>query len=349
MNYSILNFRALLLSLIAAAAIGSAARAQDALPPAGGEIIAGLEAADFSRADAIAASYKGRYADAADLARQLTAELDSELDQARVLFMWIALNIRYDCQKLKKPPMPVQLSGASPQEVAEQIKQLREKLAEQALKSKRGVCQDYSELFAFMAQAVGLEAVVIDGNARNKQRPFSSRLGESHAWNAVKIDGQWGLLDATWAAGYVEGDCAKFVQRLAPGFFLPAPAMFAQDHWPNEPSWQLLDEPLGQEAFSAQPLLNYGQTNYRLTYFSPAAEAVPGEEELRQLRFKFVGTPPVLAVQSSTGRPIAAKSSQDEEGYLVLRFPARSLSELIIFGADGPGKPGGWLAKYKLR
>jgi hypothetical protein len=341
-----------LLSLLLLAAICTpsvTANAQDALPPVGGETITGWETADFSRADAIAASYKGRYADAADLARQLTAELDSELDQARALFMWIALNIRYDCQKLKKPTPPLQLSGASPQEVAEQLKQLREKQAEQTLKSKRGVCQDYSELFAAMAQAVGLEAKVIDGHARSKQRPFGNRLGESHAWNAVKIDGQWGLLDATWAAGYVEGDCAKFVQRLAPGFFLPAPAWFAQDHWPNEPSWQLLDEPLSQEAFSAQPLLNYGQTNYRLAYFSPAAEAVPGEEELRQLRFKFIGTPPVLAVQSSTGRPISFKSSEDEEGYLVLRFPARSLSELTIFGAEAPGKPGGWLAKYKLR
>lgn len=308
-----------------------------------------LAGADFSRADATAINFKERYADASDLGRKLTADLDSDLEKARAIFTWIAFNISYDCKKFKQGAGPIKFSGDSQASVMAQRQQWRAEQLARTLKRKQGVCQDYSELFVAMAAAAGLEAVFIGGNARRQDHPFSSRLGESHAWNAVKIDGQWGLLDATWAAGKTKDGCSKFVQVFSPGFFLTPPAWFALNHLPKEEKWQLLETPITAADFEDRPVINYGQAVYALEGFSMQLE--PGSEEEGQLRIrlKFAGSAPDLRLQTSTGRPIPFRTSEDESGYLALSFSAPRASSLTIFGMDSPKAPSGtWLAKYKL-
>lgn len=64
---------------------------------------------------------------------------------------------------------------------------------EEALKTRTCVCQGYAECFELMAEMAGLDASMVGGNAVN-----SSGKRESHAWNQVKIDGEWYNVDVTW-------------------------------------------------------------------------------------------------------------------------------------------------------
>ncbi len=66
-------------------------------------------------------------------------------------------------------------------------------LAYGALVKGSCVCMGYAEAGVIMFQAAGIETVYIDGEATN-----SSGKPEGHAWNAVKIDGEWYLVDMTW-------------------------------------------------------------------------------------------------------------------------------------------------------
>lgn len=50
------------------------------------------------------------------------------------------------------------------------------------------VCQGYAEAAQLLFQSAGVESQVIIGESN----------GESHAWNAVKVDGQWYTIDITW-------------------------------------------------------------------------------------------------------------------------------------------------------
>ena len=52
-----------------------------------------------------------------------------------------------------------------------------------------GVCASYAYGFNALANAAGVETVVIVGDVRD---------GGSHAWNKVKIDGKWKAVDPTW-------------------------------------------------------------------------------------------------------------------------------------------------------
>jgi hypothetical protein len=115
----------------------------------------------------------------ASLAKYLAQPCKSDKDKARVIYRWITDRIAYDIEGL--------LSG--------------EKLdtkSESVLKSRKTTCDGYSNLYSDLAKEMNLEAVRIVGYAKGFDytpgKPFAKA---NHAWNAVKLDGRWNLLDST--------------------------------------------------------------------------------------------------------------------------------------------------------
>lgn len=298
---------------------------------------------EYEKADARAAEFTKSYTDHADLARQLTEPFSTEKEKARAIFSWIAQNVRYDCKKFKNPEK-VRFNGSSKEDVQRQRQEWEADQLRQTLRKKKGVCEDYSRLFKAMCDAVGLEAVVIDGTGRSFYNPFRKLpKNTNHAWNAVKIDGQWGLLDATWAAGYVDESVTKFTSDFQPGYFLTRPEWFAQDHFPADEKWQLLDTPVAREAFPEQPILHFGQIKYPVEDFLPknTPQVVDGKMEIR---IKFTKAPPALLVVSRNTKPLDAEQTE-EDGYAVLRFEAPARGEISVFGGEKKGRKE-WLLRY---
>ncbi|MCC6725393.1 MAG: hypothetical protein IT258_12875, partial [Saprospiraceae bacterium] len=58
----------------------------------------------FAKADSIGFHFDGYYLDLPDLALKLTTPFDTEVEKARVLFMWVAHHISFDVQKYENPP-----------------------------------------------------------------------------------------------------------------------------------------------------------------------------------------------------------------------------------------------------
>lgn len=56
---------------------------------------------------------------------------------------------------------------------------------------KTAVCGGYAEAFKVLADAAGLESVYVTGLANSGP----------HAWNKVKVDGKWRMIDTTWNEG----------------------------------------------------------------------------------------------------------------------------------------------------
>ena len=54
------------------------------------------------------------------------------------------------------------------------------------------VCNGYAMAFTTMAEQVGLDTVIVTGTDSRGE------TGADHAWNKVRVDGQWLLVDATW-------------------------------------------------------------------------------------------------------------------------------------------------------
>jgi hypothetical protein len=165
------------------------------------------------------------------LAAYLVKPAKNDREKARAIFRWIAGNIDYNMEAFFKGG-----GGAAG--------------AEEVLKSGKSVCYGYSDLFLSLAGEAGLEAARISGYGKGYgYLPGKNFSGPSnHAWNTVKINGSWYLVDSTWGAGYVNGE-GKYVRKFDDHFFMTPPSQFIYDHFPEEDRWQLLDEPVSKLKF----------------------------------------------------------------------------------------------------
>ncbi len=145
------------------------------------------------------------------------SKAQSEYEKARAAYVWLQNFIRYDREM------------ASTRVQTSQMWVYRSSI-EGMLDLRRAVCNGYARLFALFCRLMDMEAVVIEGRLKG--------WAESHAWNAVLIDGTWRLLDATGC------ESGGFIREYT---FLSNPYEFIDTRYPSESFWQLIDDPLTEE------------------------------------------------------------------------------------------------------
>ncbi len=166
------------------------------------------------------------------LAKYLARAGETDLARARAIFRWLAMNVAYDVSGFRTGDY----SDLSPDAV---------------LRRRRAVCSGYAGLAEALGEAMGLEIEVVHGWSKG----YGYLAGQTfdgptnHAWNAVRIDGAWRLMDPTWGAGYLDASM-QFVRRFEEHYFLTDPGSFVFDHLPEAPSWQLLDPPVSGGAYA---------------------------------------------------------------------------------------------------
>jgi hypothetical protein len=172
----------------------------------------------------------------AGLAEYLASGAKNDRDKARLIYRWITDRIAYDVEGF--------LSG-----------KIGDNGAANVLKTRKAVCEGSANLFLALGQAAGLEVVKVHGFAKGVgYQPGQKITKSNHAWNAVKIDGQWRLVDATWGAGSV-GD-KKFLKRYRDYYFLTPPEQLIFSHLPDNGHWQLLEPPVPPSEFEHWPKIN---------------------------------------------------------------------------------------------
>lgn len=86
------------------------------------------------------------------------------------------------------------------------------------LVEKKANCEGYSKAFNLLASDAGLKSIVVIG---------TTDKGENHAWNQVKINGEWYNLDVTWD----DSDSGNDPRML---YFLCADDTFGKTHFPAD-------------------------------------------------------------------------------------------------------------------
>ena len=143
----------------------------------------------------------------------------------RAAFIWITENIEYDIKGFQnEDPRAAQISYV--------------------LKKKKGICSGYASLLQYFCDTYKIEGYVVDGRARGTENDIyvtNTRFNSNHAWNAVKINNQWRLIDATWAAGVVADEDEredvvkdKYHRRFEEFYYFTPPDRFALKHYPRD-------------------------------------------------------------------------------------------------------------------
>ena len=170
--------------------------------------------------------------DVTELAAYLVKPAKNDLEKVRSFYVWIAENIAYDVRAFTHYN-PNRYQKVAPNEV---------------LKRRKAVCQGYAELFQALCQLHGIPCYLIPGYSKGLATSNQDFTQADHAWNAVKIDNQWQLLDVTWGSGGLNRQLT-FVKQFNESYFLAPPEDFVRDHLPLDPIWQLLECPISMSSF----------------------------------------------------------------------------------------------------
>jgi len=181
--------------------------------------------------------------------------LDDPMERARAVHDYVADRIAYDGEAYVNKKYP-------PQDAAT------------VMRTRKGVCAGYSQLFAALGKAAGLDAIYVVGDTRTQSGAIS---GEGHAWNAVRIGQRWYLVDTTWDSGYLEG--TAFHKKFRSAYLFTPPEVFGHTHIPDDPRWQLRERPLSRGEFLRLPMLTPGFFADGLALVSPDRSQVDVQGE----------------------------------------------------------------------
>jgi hypothetical protein len=174
------------------------------------------------------------------LAEYLGKTAKNDREKARAIYRWITEHIAYD--------VPSFLA-----------KERKDNSPEGVLKSHLCVCEGYAKLFQALCEKAGVEAILVGGRAKATEFLDDPQM-TAHAWNAIKLDGEWHLVDATWGAGGIKNK--QFVKQFKDYYFLAPPDQFIFTHFPIDSKWQLLPDVRTENEFDAFPPVPQGLFQY---------------------------------------------------------------------------------------
>lgn len=213
----------------------------------------------------------------AALADQLTARHTTELAKVNAIFHWITANISYRVKPDNKTTGR-QISKNKKLEIEWDdedddlpLKPLNERVAETVLKKRESVCDGYARLFTTLCDFAGIRSEIIPGFANSGTSRSVNRFGVNHYWNAVMIDSNWYLLDATWASGYISLGSNQFVKMYDAKYYLTPPEIFIKDHYPDDARWTLLPDSKFPNDFYRSPFRQKSFFKYNIAAVFPAS------------------------------------------------------------------------------
>lgn len=97
----------------------------------------------------------------------------SDVEKVRVVHDYIVLNTEYDYDNLLANTIPLESFQV-----------------EGVLVHGKAVCQGYAETFQLFMELLGIESKIVTG--------IDLKTNVGHAWNQVKLEGEWYHIDSTW-------------------------------------------------------------------------------------------------------------------------------------------------------
>ena len=177
------------------------------------------------------------------IAGYINTNFKTDKEKVRAIFIWVASSIEYDIANI----------------YAINFYETKENKINKALKTKKGICENYAALFTDIATGCGITSYIIEGYT--KQNGFTDYI--PHAWCAAYVDSAWYMFDPTWGSGYLNG--GKFYKKINNEYFKTLPSTLIKSHIPFDYLWQFLNYPVTNQEFyegritanKAKPFFNY--------------------------------------------------------------------------------------------
>jgi hypothetical protein len=266
----------------------------------------------------------------------LIKDVKDEFLKVKLIHDWIADNIGYSTEAVSLEGLAAGESGLGFADV---------------LRSRKSVCEGFTTLFQAMCGHAGIESEKISGWARgygfNVLVPEDPRES-NHAWNAVRIHGEWHLLDVTWDAGHRFPGRAWEKDYTTAYLFLE-PKHFIYTHLPLDSRWQLIEPKISDAQFAGLPYLRGEFFSFGLELLS-ALSKNNRVKDTAQAKLRIPENVEIAAYLESGVEKLPERAFLQQEAdaaTLHVTFPKKGawLLQVLAKHGDDPGDYG-WVASF---
>lgn len=218
---------------------------------------------DYYKCDSIALNfvYNDSKINMCELANSISRSYNTDHEKFRVIFRWIANNIKYsECAN----------SSAS-----------------SVLKSKKASCLGYARLLKEMSNCIGIECGVVDGWVKTKINDIGVRIKQpDHSWNIARINGKEYLFDVSFSASGLNPNTKKKEYIFDDFYYATPPEYFIITHFPLKFEDQLLNKIVKYKYFINLPIVNIHFFKLGVVSFLPICGVIKSNYN-QPCKFKF--------------------------------------------------------------
>jgi len=188
------------------------------------------------------------------LADKINKDFTSDDDKVKALFCWLTSNISYDLEEYYNPSSrSTYFRYRTEEERIQKLEEIKNKTVTKTIIGRKAVCEGYARTFHKVCTLLGIESEVIGGYARFGYPQIGKpQSNTNHAWNAVKLNGKWQYIDATWGAGSVVN--GQWQRIFKPYYFNISKEHYFKTHLPETDKWKHKIGDITKKEFYNQPI-----------------------------------------------------------------------------------------------
>lgn len=258
-------------------------------------------------------------------------------EKTRAAFTWVALNIVYNNNYNVVYNNNMIAIYKSEYQRLRTINKREVKIVNHVFKSRKANCFGYAHLYRKLCEKLGVKSKVIYGVTKSNISDIdANKTHKDHAWNIVKVNNEWKLVDVTWAAGYQDTSTKKFIKKFNDFYFFTNPKALINHHFPVDPKWQLLAKPISKRAFFSTPIFysDYFNANFRLSKTHGGTIYVSNEKKIITLFFDKIPKKNILHYKyqnDSSIKKLKIKKNREGQFFSKIKFSNKKKSHLVIF------------------
>lgn len=146
------------------------------------------------------------------LAEEILAAASSDYEQVKAIHDYLVLHVDYDYENLAAGTLPDTAFTK-----------------EGALLLHSAVCEGYARAFSYLCGQAGIEELLVYGTADDGTGV------QTHAWNQVRVDGEWYNVDVTWDDPILNGQVVTDGSNRIYDYFLVPDSVLQDDHTAESP------------------------------------------------------------------------------------------------------------------
>lgn len=248
-----------------------------------------------------------------DLTTFAEKNIKDKAQLAKFYYYWIGSNIEYDRELLNK------------KETISNDEFWKTQDEEVVYNSGKGVCAGYAKLYSWFLEWSDIETIVISGHIRDERNHYVDLDANDfrHAWNAIKLNEKWMLVDTTWGTSN-NSEVSDFYFDIKPEFAIIT-------HFPEDEKWQLLEKPLSLDEFNNSKFIN---SIWFFKGFSDIPKLKADKENYYFVYKTNTDNWNVNILYSSDNlkfKPIENITKIDQDGNTYLRFSKNKMPKQIYF------------------